>query len=580
MTRKNNEHDAPAVQVRTRFAPSPTGTLHLGNIRTALFAWAFARHHEGQFVLRIEDTDLERSSESSADGILRDMAWLGLDIDEGPYYQMQRMPRYREVVAEMLADGRAYHCYMSVDDLDALREQQKAKGEKPRYDGRWRPENIARLGLVKPEGALPVIRFRNPDAGVVAWDDAVKGHIEIANSELDDLVIARPAPVGEVGTPTYNFCVVVDDIDMQITHVIRGDGHVMNTPRQINIFRALGVEPPVFGHTPTVLGNDGEKLSKRHGATGLNEYKANGYLPEAIINGLARLGWSHGNEEIFSPQQLVEWFNLESLTPSPARFDAEKFEWLNGEHIKRLKADVLAVRLKEFMAEAKFDDLTKKFEYDLEAGPPLHAVAELLRDRAKTLSEMANIARFCYVAPAVNVTQLAQALTEENKPAITWVKEQLADVEWSKPAIAALLKEAQTKFNLKTPQVMMPLRIMLTGSAQAPSVDSLLLVLGRDTALARIASVTAEAAMDTIQTANTHTIVNLRGAKIRLVHAQGVTNLRRSSSSNWRISDAANDEYRVTLIASNGQVLASGVLPATHAQVSESELASALLLAD
>ena len=523
MTRKNNEHDAPAVQVRTRFAPSPTGTLHLGNIRTALFAWAFARHHKGQFVLRIEDTDLERSSESSADGILRDMAWLGLDIDEGPYYQMQRMPRYRESVAEMLADGQAYHCYMSVDDLDALREQQKAKGEKPRYDGRWRPENIAKLGLVKPEGALPVIRFRNPDSGVVAWDDAVKGHIEIANSELDDLVIARPAPVGEVGTPTYNFCVVVDDIDMQITHVIRGDGHVMNTPRQINIFRALGVEPPVFGHTPTVLGNDGEKLSKRHGATGLNEYKANGYLPEAIINGLARLGWSHGNEEIFSPQQLVEWFNLESLTPSPARFDAEKFEWLNGEHIKRLPVNELAIRLQPFLAE---------LGYDTVAGPSALAVAELLRERAPTLKKMAEMASYCYVAPIINASHLTQQLsdvttsvsmllnavpeqasaseaaikrkllameqgaqsmalltqhlTDANQPAISWIKEQLVTVEWSKPAIAALLKEAQTKFGVKTPQVMMPLRIMLTGSAQAPAVDALLLTLGRASSVMRM----------------------------------------------------------------------------------------------
>ena len=523
MTRKNNEHGAPAVEVRTRFAPSPTGTLHLGNIRTALFAWAFARHHKGQFVLRIEDTDLERSSESSADGILRDLNWLGLDIDEGPYYQMQRMPRYREVVAEMLADGRAYHCYMSVDDLDALREQQKAKGEKPRYDGRWRPENVAKLGLVKPEGALPVIRFRNPDSGVVAWDDAVKGQIEIANSELDDLVIARPAPVGEVGTPTYNFCVVVDDIDMQITHVIRGDGHVMNTPRQINIFRALGVEPPVFGHTPTVLGNDGEKLSKRHGATGLNEYKANGYLPEAIINGLARLGWSHGNEEIFSPQQLVEWFNLESLTPSPARFDAEKFEWLNGEHIKRLPVNELAIRLQPFLAE---------LGYDTVAGPSALAVAELLRERAPTLKKMAEMASYCYVSPIINASHLtqqlsdvttsvsmllnavpeqasaseaaikrkllameqgaqsmallAQHLTDANQPAISWIKEQLVTVEWSKPAIAALLKEAQTKFGVKTPQVMMPLRIMLTGSAQAPAVDALLVTLGRASSVMRI----------------------------------------------------------------------------------------------
>jgi glutamyl-tRNA synthetase len=472
-----------AQTVRTRFAPSPTGTLHLGNIRTALFAWAYARHHKGQFVLRIEDTDLERSSDSSAEGILRDMQWLGLDIDEGPFFQMQRMDRYREVVAQMIADGRAYHCYMSVEELDALREKQKAN-------------NVTKLGLTIPAGVDPVIRFRNADDGVVAWDDAVKGRIEIANAELDDLVIARPAPVGQVGVPTYNFCVVVDDIDMKISHVIRGDGHVMNTPRQINIFRVLGVEPPVFGHTPTVLGNDGEKLSKRHGATGLNEYAANGFLPEAVINGLARLGWSHGNDEIFSPQQLVEWFNLESLTPSPARFDAEKFEWLNAEHIKRLPVDELARRLEPFLKAEGYNPAPPPrassavdAERDVAktaASPSALQVAELLRERAPTLKKMAEIASYCFAAPAIDATLLAQHLNDSNKPSIGWVKEQLAAVEWSKPAIAAVLKEAQTKFSVKTPQVMMPLRVMLTGSAQAPAVDALLLTLGRETALARI----------------------------------------------------------------------------------------------
>jgi glutamyl-tRNA synthetase len=476
--------------IRTRFAPSPTGTLHLGNIRTALFAWAYARHHKGQFILRIEDTDLERSSDSSAEGILRDMKWLGLDIDEGPFFQMQRMDRYREVVAQMLKDGRAYHCYMSVEELDALREKQKANNEKPRYDGRWRPENIAKLGLKIPSGVDPVIRFRNADDGVVAWNDAVKGNIEIANSELDDLVIARPAPVGEVGVPTYNFCVVVDDIDMKISHVIRGDGHVMNTPRQINIFRALGVEPPVFGHLPTVLGNDGEKLSKRHGATGLDWYQQQGYLPEAIINGLSRLGWSHGNDEIFTPQQLVEWFNLESLTPSPARFDAEKFEWLNGEHIKRLPVEELAKRLEPFLKEEGYKLPPLQGEGrggdGVPHAPSALAIAELLSERAPTLKKMALMASYCYVAPTIDAALLAQHLNEANQPAIAWVKEQLASVEWSKPALAAMLKEAQTKFNVKTPQVMMPLRVMLTGSAQAPAVDALLLTLGRETALARI----------------------------------------------------------------------------------------------
>jgi glutamyl-tRNA synthetase len=502
MARANSRHRLKSLHsltkllfvIRTRFAPSPTGTLHLGNIRTALFAWAYARHHKGQFVLRIEDTDLERSSDASAEGILRDMKWLGLDIDEGPFFQMRRMDRYREVVAQMLADGRAYHCYMSVEELDALREKQKANDEKPRYDGRWRPENFAKFGLKIPAGVDPVIRFRNPDDGVVVWNDAVKDRIEIANTELDDLVIARPAPVGEVGVPTYNFCVVVDDIDMKISHVIRGDGHVMNTPRQINIFRALGVEPPVFGHLPTVLGNDGEKLSKRHGATGLDWYRDNGYLPEAIVNGLSRLGWSHGNDEIFTPQQLVEWFNLESLTPSPARFDAEKFEWLNGEHIKRMPIDEIAKRLEPFLREAGYDPSPLEGEGARRAGeggagsyaPTSLAIAELLRERAPTLKKIAAMASYCYVAPNIDEALLAQHLNDANRSAIAWVKEQLATVEWTKPALAAMLKEAQTKFNVKTPQVMMPLRVMLTGSAQAPAVDALLLTLGRETALARI----------------------------------------------------------------------------------------------
>jgi glutamyl-tRNA synthetase len=474
LTRRHLFLQAPMI--RTRFAPSPTGYLHIGGARTALFAWAYARHHQGRFILRIEDTDLARSTPAAVQAILDGMRWLGLAADEGPFYQTQRMPRYRAVIDEMLANGSAYRCYTTADELEQLRQAQREQGLKPRYDGRWRPE--AGKTLPEPPADVPpVIRFRNPRDGGVAWDDLVKGRIEIANSELDDLVIARQAPVGEVGVPTYNFCVVVDDIDMQISHVIRGDGHVMNTPRQINIFRALGKEPPVFGHTPTVLGNDGEKLSKRHGATGLNEYAANGYLPEAIINGLARLGWSHGNDEIFTPQQLVEWFNLESLTPSPARFDAEKFEWLNGEHVKRLPVDVLAAKLEPFLREQG---------YDLNVGPSALAVAELLRERAPTLRKMAELAHFCYHAVTPDAALLAQHLTDANKPAIAWVKEQLAVTEWAKPALAAILKEAQAKFALKTPQVMMPLRVLLTGVAQAPAVDALMLTLGREKTLQRI----------------------------------------------------------------------------------------------
>jgi glutamyl-tRNA synthetase len=314
--------------VRTRFAPSPTGFIHLGNIRSALYPWAFARASEGTFVLRIEDTDVERSSQAAVDVILDSMQWLGLDHDEGPFYQMQRMDRYKEVLAQMQAQGLVYPCYMSVAELDALRERQMASKEKPRYDGTWRPEAGKLLPPV-PEGVKPVLRFRTPQGGSVVWEDKVKGRIEISNDELDDLVIARPD-----GTPTYNFCVVVDDIDMAITHVIRGDDHVNNTPRQINIFRALGKEPPVYAHLPTVLNEQGEKMSKRNGAKPVTQYRDEGYLPDAMVNYLARLGWSHGDDEIFSREQLLQWFNLDHLGRSAAQFDEAKLRWVNAQHLK------------------------------------------------------------------------------------------------------------------------------------------------------------------------------------------------------------------------------------------------------
>ena len=316
--------------MRTRFAPSPTGFIHLGNIRSALYPWAFARSTGGDFILRIEDTDLERSSQAAVDVILESMAWLGLDPDEGPFYQMQRMDRYKEVLAQMKAAGLVYPCYMSVAELDALRERQMANKEKPRYDGTWRPEPGKTLPPV-PEGVQPVLRFKNPVGGVVAWDDKVKGRIEISNDELDDLVIARPD-----GTPTYNFCVVVDDIDMRITHVIRGDDHVNNTPRQINIFRALGKEPPVYAHLPTVLNEQGEKMSKRSGAKPVTQYRDEGFLADAMINYLARLGWSHGDDEIFSREQFLQWFNLDHLGRSAAQFDEAKLRWVNAQHLKAM----------------------------------------------------------------------------------------------------------------------------------------------------------------------------------------------------------------------------------------------------
>lgn len=314
--------------VRTRFAPSPTGYLHIGGARTALFSWAYARRHGGTFILRIEDTDVARSTPEAVQAIIDGMNWLGLKEDEGPFYQMRRMDRYKEVIQQMLAAGTAYHCYMSSEELEQIREAQRARGEKPRYDGRWRPEPGKTLSPV-PAGVQPVVRFRNPTEGVVAWDDLVKGRIEIANAELDDFIIARAD-----GTPTYNFCVVVDDWDMEISHVIRGDDHVNNTPRQINVLRALGADVPMYAHLSMILGDDGTKLSKRHGAVSVMQYHEEGYLPEAVVNYLARLGWSHGDDEIFSREQFVEWFDLDHITPSAAQFNTEKLNWLNAQDRK------------------------------------------------------------------------------------------------------------------------------------------------------------------------------------------------------------------------------------------------------
>ncbi|MDR2710666.1 MAG: glutamate--tRNA ligase [Burkholderiales bacterium] len=450
--------------VRVRFAPSPTGFLHLGGARTALFAWAYARHFQGKFILRIEDTDRERSTQVATQAILDSMAWLGLNYDEGPFYQMQRMPRYCEVIDDMLARGLAYRCYMPTGELDALREAQMARGEKPRYDGRWRPENAA--GKTPPTGVAPVIRFRNPDGGAVAWDDRVKGHIEFANDELDDLVIARPD-----GTPTYNFCVVVDDIDMRITHVIRGDDHVNNTPRQINIFRALGFEPPVFAHVPTVLGEDGQKLSKRHGAVSVTEYDDAGYLPEAMINFLARLGWAHGNDEVFSPQEFCEWFDLDAISAAPSRFNIDKLRWLNQEHMKRLPPETLGQRLLPFLEKEKLD---------VAAGPPPAAVAELFRERTATLIEMAQAARFFYTEVAPDETLLAAQIQPANRAALEELFALFETLPWNRESLNAALKDASKQHGLKPPQIMMPMRALVAGTLSTPAIDAVLTLLGRE----------------------------------------------------------------------------------------------------
>jgi glutamyl-tRNA synthetase len=445
--------------------------LHVGGARTALFSWAYARHFGGSFILRIEDTDLERSTPEAVQAILDGMQWLGLTHDEGPFYQMQRMDRYREVIAQMLAAGSAYLCYSSKEEVEAMRERQRAAGEKPRYDGTWRPETGKTLPPV-PAGVQPVVRFRNPLDGEVSWRDVVKGQITIANRELDDLVIARPD-----GTPTYNFCVAVDDWDMRITHVIRGDDHVNNTPRQINILNALGATLPQYGHLPMILGSDGEKLSKRHGAVSVMDYPAQGYLPEAMLNYLARLGWGHGDDEIFSMEQFCAWFNLDHLSKSAAQFNTEKLAWLNNHYIKAAELARLEalVRTPLEQAGAQFDD-----------APDLQAVIALLRERANTINELAQAALMFYRQPAPDAALLAQHVTEAIKPALAQYAQRCEQVEWNKGTLSALLKEVLAAHALKMPQLAMPLRLILTGQLQTPAIDSVLELFGRETVLRRL----------------------------------------------------------------------------------------------
>ncbi|MFN7667743.1 MAG: glutamate--tRNA ligase [Burkholderiales bacterium] len=457
--------------VRSRFAPSPTGYLHLGGARTALFAWALARHLGGQFILRIEDTDLERSTPEAVQAILDGMAWLDLGYEEGPYYQMQRMERYREVIADMLRQGTAYYCYSSPQELDAMREAQRTRGEKPRYDGRWRPERDKALPSV-PEGVKPVVRFRNPLDGEVTWHDFVKGTITISNRELDDLIIARPD-----GTPTYNFCVVVDDWDMRITHVIRGDDHVNNTPRQINILKALGAQVPEYGHVPMILGPDGEKLSKRHGAVSVMQYAEQGYLPEAMINYLARLGWSHGDDEIFSREQLVQWFDVEHLSKSAAQWDPKKLNWLNQHYIKQ--ADLSRL---EAWVRPRVEQLGGQWQ----GAPALAPVLALLRDRCETLQQLAEAALLFYAPFQLDPALRAEHVTAAVLPALRDFAQQAQQVAWTKEALAGLIKTVITQHGLKMPQFAIPLRVLVTGRTQTPSVDAVLELLGRETVLARL----------------------------------------------------------------------------------------------
>ncbi|MBA4740878.1 MAG: glutamate--tRNA ligase [Burkholderiales bacterium] len=456
--------------VRTRFAPSPTGYLHIGGARTALYAWAYARKHGGQFILRVEDTDQERSSADSVQAILDSMSWLGLDYDEGPVFQMDRLVRYREVAESLLIKGKAYWCYATPEELTAMREAQRGAGLKPRYDGRWRPENS--VGKTPPEDIKPVLRFRNPDAGDVVWDDLVKGKISVSNEELDDFVLLR----GD-GTPTYNFGVVVDDHDMNLTHVIRGDDHVNNTPRQINVYQALNLEMPVFGHVPMILGDDGERLSKRHGAVSVTQYRDDGVLPDALLNYLARLGWSHGDEEVFTKNQFVAWFDLEHVSRSPAKFDGAKLNWINGEHIKLESNESLAdiIRNSPATKEVKWED-----------GPDLPKLISLIKDRATSIHELVESVLVFFQKISISEEDRVKFLTPEIKPVIDSFTNSLRRVEWERASIGASIKNTLKEFGIKMPQLAMPLRLLLTGQTQTPAIDAVIELIGREQVLRRL----------------------------------------------------------------------------------------------
>ena len=460
--------------VRTRIAPSPTGFLHLGTARTALYSWAYARHHGGEFVLRIEDTDVARSTQDSVQQILDSMAWLGLSYDVGPVYQMQRLARYHAVVDQMLAAGTAYRCYATPDELAAMREAQRARGEKTHYDGRWRPAP-GKVLPTPPAGVKPVVRFANPEHGTVHWDDLVKGAIAISNQEIDDLIILRPD-----GVPTYNFAVVVDDWDMAITHVFRGDEHINNTPWQINIFRALGATLPRFGHCPIILGSDGLKLSKRRGAVSVTAYQDAGYLPEAMLNYLARLGWSHGDDELFSLEQMVQWFDGSHLAKSPAQWDPAKLAWVNAHYMKAASDERLAALAQRQLA-ARGVNTT-----DLEL---IARAAALFKDRCATVLELADWIEMVFVPVQPKVEDLATYVTEAVLPALRGLRDKLATVEWDKTAIAAAMKETLAAYQLKMPQLAPALRVLVCGRPQTPSIDAVLALFPRELVLARLQGV-------------------------------------------------------------------------------------------
>jgi glutamyl-tRNA synthetase len=456
------------MTVRTRFAPSPTGMLHIGGVRTALFCWLYARRLGGKFILRIEDTDRERSTPEAVQAILEGMQWLGLDHDEGPFYQTQRMDRYGEVIQQFLREGKAYHCYCSREELDEMRAAQTARKEKPRYDGRCRKRK-------EPvPGVSPVVRFLNPEAGSVVVDDVVHGPITFDSGELDDLIIARSD-----GTPTYNFCVVVDDYDMKITHVIRGDDHINNTPRQINMLRALGVEPPLYAHVPMILGPDGAKLSKRHGAVSALQYRDDGFLPEGLLNYLGRLGWSHGDQEIFSLEEMTRLFDINDVNKGASALNVDKMLWTNQQHIMRATPERLAQYLQPQLAALGIEtaDVSK-----------LAAVARAQQERAKTLKEMAQNSVFFFRDITTYDEKAAQKnLTPEAAPLLQSVRDRMAALgDWRAAPLQELVQAVAADGGVGLGKVAQPIRVAVSGGSVSPPIDVTLEILGRDTTLQRL----------------------------------------------------------------------------------------------
>jgi glutamyl-tRNA synthetase len=456
------------MTIRTRFAPSPTGMLHIGGVRTALFSWLCAKRHQGTFILRIEDTDRERSTDEATQVILDGMQWLGLQADEGPFYQTQRMDRYREVIEQLLREGKAYRCYCTKEELEAMRAKQMAAKQKPRYDGTWRERSDVRAGVD------PVIRFKNPLDGAVVVDDVIHGKVVFENTELDDLIIARSD-----GTPTYNFCVVVDDWEMRVTHVVRGDDHLNNTPRQINMLKALGATPPVYAHVPMILGADGAKLSKRHGAVSVLQYQEDGYLPEALLNYLVRLGWSHGDQEVFTIEEMVQLFDIKDVNKSASAFNPDKLLWLNQQHMMKAPATLLANGLREQLA---------RLDIHINDQTLLEGVANAQRERAKTLKEMAHNSVFFFCDFAAYDDKAAKKnLTADAAPILAALETTLSAVgEWTAPVIHDAINALAAQFAVGLGKVAQPLRVAVSGGSVSPPIDVTLALLGKDRTLARL----------------------------------------------------------------------------------------------